>query len=461
MDLSIEDALELLAQPSTNGNGHKLRVSEWEQRKTVAVATCHRDPLLIHDALWELLTERAKEIIESTRRITQQKQAIKAVAKDLGFNLSNPEIGDLYDLLDGTLASYEPDVEPGAEFMAFSQSWLLHELILVGLNLLVGMPGAGKSRLLVALVRAFLHGQSTFLNRPLLSGEERHVLIIGTDQDRQQWGALLGEQGLAEVVACETINDQEQILYRLHSRIYLKTSGGGFKLDADGLRYIRDWNQQHNGGLTIIDSLSAVLPPGISEGDEGAGRLMRQIEVARQGNTCIVTHHCNKQSAMSGELGVYSGSGSGTIDRAVSRHIGLAYETHVLHGKEKLHEESPRRIITSQKRGAVNQRIVVENGHGNSWDYISTAAEDRELKRQAEGGDPEERLKGWKRGLFIACTYDWQSTSQIVAALPDDLRNKPNALKQAQRNLRDMDTDGLIEQDRQSIGEAMWRLLHT
>ena len=460
MDLSIEDALELLAQPSTNGNGHKPQVSEWEQRKTDAVATCHGDPLLIHDALWELLTERAKEIIESTRRITQQKQAIKAVAKDLGFNLSNSEIADLYDLLDGTLASYEPDVEPGAEFMAFSQSWLLHELILVGLNLLVGMPGAGKSRLLVALVRAFLHGQSTFLNRPLLSGEERHVLIIGTDQDRQQWGALLGEQGLAEVVACETINDQEQILYRLHSRIYLKTSGGGFKLDADGLRYILDWNQQHHGGLTIIDSLSAVLPPGISEGDEGAGRLMRQIEVARQGNTCIVTHHCNKQSAMSGELGVYSGSGSGTIDRAVSRHIGLAYETHVQYGKEKLHEESPRRIITSQKRGAVNQRIVVENGHGNSWDYISTAAEDRELKRQAAEGDPEETLKGWKRDVYACTTPNWLTTTQVFDRLDPSRAKQPNAKQQVRRTLRDLVTDHDLLESKDSDefqGEMSWR----
>ena len=80
---------------------------------------------------------------------------------------------------------------------------------------------------------------------------------------------------------------------------------------------------------------------------------------------------------------------------------------------------------------------------------------------QAGGGGPEERLKGWKRVLFIACTNYMQSTSQIVEALPDDLRNKPNALKHAQRNLRDMETDGLIEQDRQSIGEAMWRLSHT
>lgn len=459
--MSDEIALLDVALASTKAalNGNAPKLSEWEKTKRAALKGTNQDPLLIHDAFWKLLLVRANEIIQSPRRINQQKLAIKAVAKDLfGSNLGNSDIADLYDQLDGTLTAYEPPVEPGKEFLTYAQSWLLYELILVGLNLLVGMPGAGKSRFLVALIRAFLNDQDTFLNRKLLAGSDRHVLIIGTDQDRQQWGSLLAESGLASIVSTEVVNGQEQVLYRLHHQITLHTSGGGFKLDADGMRYIRNWNTSHQGGLLIIDSLSAVLPPGVSEGDETAGRLMRQIEMARQGNSCIVTHHCNKQSAMTGEIGVYSGSGSGTIDRAVSRHIGLAYDTHIENGKEKLHTESPRRIITSQKRGAGNQKLIVENGNYNTWDFINTAAEDRELKRQSREGDPQDTLRGWKRGLFNALTPEWQSTSQVVDALPDDLRSKPSALKQAQRNLREMDSEGLIEQDRQSVGEARWRV---
>lgn len=465
--LSIEEIRHLVEDATTNGHnptptdkttGGKPKLSEWEQKKQAA----HKlnDPLLTHDALWDLLATRTKEIIESPRRITQQKQAIKAVAKDLGFNLSNQEVNDLYNLLDNTLTSYEPPVEPGGEFLTFSQSWLLEGLILIGLNLLVGMPGASKSRLLVALVRAFLHGQETFINRELLNGTGRHVLIIGTDQDRQQWGALLAEAGLATVISTEKVDGRTQVLYRLHERITLHTSGGGFKLDADGMRYILEWNRKHPGGLCIIDSLSAVLPQGVSENDETAGRLIRHVELVRQGNCCIVTHHSNKQSAMSGELGVYSGSGHGSIDRAVSRFIGLGFESHLEYGKEKLHQESPRRIITSQKRGGGNERIVVENGDHNTWDYISTAAEDRELKRQAEEGDPEETLKGWKRAVYDCTTDDWLTTSQVFDRLSPARARQATAKQQVRRTLRDLITDHDLLESRDSEefqGEMSWR----
>jgi hypothetical protein len=447
----------------TSANGHAQggdQPSAWEMRKAHATAGCCRDPVAEHDALWVLLLERAREIIASSWRISQQRQAIHAVAKSLDLKLSTADVADLYDQLDTTLAAYEPDVEPGQEFDTFSQSWLLDEIFLVGLNLLVGQPGAGKSRLLVALAGAFLNSQETFLQRKLISGGNRHVLIVGTDQDRQQWGALLAEQGLAEVTGKKLVDGQEKVTYRLHPRIHLKTSGGGFRLDADGMRWIRNWNQQHPGGLAILDSLSAVLPPGVKEGDESAGRLMRQVEVARQGNACIVTHHTSKGATKDGELGVYSGSGHGSIDRAVSRFIGLGYESHLEHGQEKLHEDSPRRVITSQKRGAANQRLIVENGPFNSWDYISTAAEDRELKRQAQEGDPAERLTGWKKavyGVLTAAGGEWLTTSQVSDALPPEFASKNNAGKQTQANLRLLADDGTIEEDRQSIGEHRWR----
>ena len=444
---------------STNGK-EEPKFTEWEQKKIDALTGTNGDPALIHDALYGLLMDEASKVLKSNRPIRQQRSLIKAIANSLNFKFSNADVAELYDSLDATVADYEPDVEPDGEFLALSQSWMLHELILIGLNLFVGMPGAGKSRFLIALVRAFLNDQSTFIGRGLLPGAERNVLIIGTDQDRQQWGALLAEQGLASVLDRKTIDHQEQILYKLHPRIHLKTSGGGFRLDPDGMRFIRDWNRDHHGGITIVDSLSAVLPPGIKEGDENAGRLMRQVEVARQGNCCIVTHHSNKQSAMAGELGVYSGSGSGTIDRAVSRFIGLGYETHREHGVEKLHEDSPRRILTSQKRGAGNQRLVLENGNHNTWDLIGTAAEVREMQREDEEGTAEQRFKGWKKAVWDATTDDWLSTTQVFNRLNPSRARAPNAKQQVRRTLRDLITDHNVLQSQDSEkfqGEMLWR----
>ena len=323
------------------------------------------------------------------------------------------------------------------------------------------MPGAGKSKLLVALVRAHLHGQQTFLQRKLLDGSKRHVLIVGTDQDRQQWASLLEEQGLATVVSTSTSEEGIELKeWRLHPQLRLKTSGGGFKLNAEGLREVRNWAKAHPGGLLIIDSLSAVLPPGVQEKDETVGRLMRHIETARQGNPCIVTHHTKKDAAINGQVGVYSGSGHGSIDRAVSRFIGLAYETHVEAGKEKLHEDSPRRVLTSQKRGAANQRLIVEMGPHGSWDYIGTAAEQRELRRQDQDGPAEESFKGWKHHTIQACSAEWLTTTQIFDRLPEERRSKRNGKQQVRESLRLLvDVHGRVEQDPAAIGEARWRLV--
>lgn len=435
--------------------------SEWEVRIDLAKNSANGDPVAIDAALSELLNERAVEVINSSRPIREQKSALKRVAASLGFKPDNNFIADLYAQHDTAAAAYEPDVEPGGTFTAPQQEFLLDGIFILGLNLLVGMPGAGKSRLLVALIRAFLNDQPTFIDRALKPGSNQKVLLVGTDQDRQQWGALLAEQGLATVIGQTTDDDGVKVNeYRLHPSIYLKTSGGCFALDADGMRWIRNWCKANPAGLLIIDSLSAVLPSGISEGDEAAGRLMRQLEVARQTCPCIVTHHSNKQAAMSGELGVYSGSGHGSIDRAVSRFIGLGYETHKENGVEKLHEDSPRRILTSQKRGATNQRLVLENGHHNTWEFIGTAAEVREARREDQDGPVDERLTGWKKAAWVASTDHWLSTSQILDRVDGPRAKKPNAQKQLREALADLrDNHNLIEQQDAGTfgGQAAWR----
>jgi hypothetical protein len=449
------------AQKGSKPKQQEPELTPWQRQKQAALADCLGDPVKESRAMWGLLISRSDEIIRSDCSISEQRQHIKAVAKALNFNLSKQEIDDIYRQRDSLLACDEPDVEPGGTFTTQDQSWLLHEVFLNALNLLVGMPGAGKSLLVAALVRAFLDGQTTFLGRALVDGSKRNVLLIGTDQDRQQWSAILEPLGLATRVGTTADADGIELPeWRLHERIHLKTLGGGFRLDADGLREIRNWNQANPGGLGILDSLGAVLPPDISEVDEAVGRLIRDLDRARRGNPWVLLHHVNKVQGLGGNAGVYCGSGHGSIDRAVSRVIGLTYETHIENGKEKLHEESPRRVLTSQKRGGPNQRLIVEMGHRNTWDYISTAAEDREMKRQDREGDAADCLKGWKKAVHdtLASAAGWLTTSQVTAALPTEYARKANPVIQARRALRELAEAGLIEEDPQSIGENRWRL---
>ena len=156
---------------------------------------------------------------------------------------------------------------------------------------------------------------------------------------------------------------------------------------------------------------------------------------------------------------MYSGSGHGSIDRAVSRFIGLGYETHKQNGVDVPHQDSPRRILTSQKRGAANQRLILENGNFNTWDYIGTAAEIREAQRQDIDDEPTARFKGWRGAVWNALSDEWATSSELLARLPDEYRRKKNALQVLREKLREFRESERIDQ--QHVGyqkECRWRL---
>jgi hypothetical protein len=75
-----------------------------------------------------------------------------------------------------------------------------------------------------------------------------------------------------------------------------------------------------------------------------------------------------------------------------------------------------------------------------------------ELIRAADG------LKGWKKAIYdtLASADGWMTTSAVTAALPHTFASKPNAHKQVQRSLRDLADQGVITEDKASIGENRW-----
>ena len=85
------------------------------------------------------------------------------------------------------------------------------------------------------------------------------------------------------------------------------------------------------------------------------------------------------------------------------------------------------------------------------------------LKRQADEGDPEGSLKGWKRDAYISSTNNWLTTSQILARVNPERAKAPNAMKQIRRALRELVDDHHLLEAKDSTefqGEMSWRRAH-
>ena len=256
-------------------------------------------------------------------------------------------------------------------------------------------------------------------------------------------------------------SDDDVTEHRLHPSIDLYPLGCGVTLDRDGLQLVSRWTANNAGGLIIGDSVSALLPVGVSESDDSLGRWARDLDEARRGAPLILTHHITKEAAFTGNTGVYAGRGSGSLDAAASRVLGLSYLFHKENGKDVLHKTSPRRQLVSEKRGTSNKDLIVEMGPSGSWDFISTTQEQRQLEQEdATGQTEQERFKGWKKAVWEATTNDWLLTSQVVARVDPQKAKAKNAAQQVRRTLRDLATDHDVVESKDSEdfqGEMTWR----
>ena len=143
----------------------KERPSAWKIRKDQVMAAAGDDPIAQTNARMALMREAALDIMQAVVASSTNANPSRPSPKTFGLQLQREEVDAYFDEVDTLTSIHEPDVEPGNEFTTTEQSWVLHEIFLLGLNLFVGMPGAGKSSMLVALMRAFLTGQKTFLQR--------------------------------------------------------------------------------------------------------------------------------------------------------------------------------------------------------------------------------------------------------------------------------------------------------
>lgn len=241
------------------------------------------------------------------------------------------------------------------------------------------------------------------------------------------------------------------IRVKVHKRLTLYPLEAQILLDADGLNnVVRSWVDRHPGGLVIVDSLSATLPPGIDIDKAAAARPVRELVEALGDGWGILTHHMRKAAGKEGNLGVGAGSGSGQIDAAVSRVIGLSL-IHKLEGGLNVPQESdPRRELLSTKRGGKTLHLVISSDEAGRWICHGSA---EEMKRTERLERAISNLTESQSNVLDALESrgGWGTTRDVVEAMGETFDGQSGKAATVRKVLKRLEGLGLIESQRAGL----------
>lgn len=367
---------------------------------------------------WAELEATAEKIAASGGITMKQRSQLANTANDLRLKqLSQSDYDRLLAMAARRNRPMAKPFEGGTSVVMKRDPFVVDGIFLHGLNLLVSAPGVGKSRMCASLAAAWLRGDPEFLLRKLTGPptEERHTLIIGTDQNVQDWVRTLMPTGL--MTDSDDTEGSSEMMISLHERVTLHTLETDTKLDDDGLNIIRRWCDQNQDCMVIIDSFTAVLPPGIDEEKPSAAQPLYALQEAIGSCWCIVTHHMRKAAGKEGSIGIGASRGSGAIDGAVSRLITLTMLHKNEHGQRIACETDPRRELLSTKRGGAPTHLIIDS---QTWNVSGSAKElkeeeRREMLRRELTEEQKECLR-----VLETNPQKWLTTREIVEALGVD-----------------------------------------
>ena len=311
------------------------------------------------------------------------------------------------------------------------EPWLCEGLFLKGcLNLLVALPKQGKTSLVVALIAAWHHGASAFLDRPL-QGPCAPVLLIGTDQGQADWGRLLQPAGLVDV--------EGRILPPI---VMLAHAGRPVHLNPEGIDLIAEQAQRTPGLLVVIDSLAACIAPlGLKEESPEVAmpvaELMEQLEP--HGATVILIHHASKGRA---------GEGATSASRGSTALPALASQILKLGPASAGNPQDRRRVLSTEGRGGSALALVIEREDSSWMVHGGLETLERELGQAETLGKLNDRQADclelvkdrWADGL------ERTEAADVVAAL--GIKGKdPQTV--AWRTLKQLERKGLLQSIRQ------------
>jgi hypothetical protein len=406
---------------------------------------------LTFDERWACLEEHAAEMACSTWPVMKTIASLASRASDLEIHrLGQRQLEQLLEQAQRRVRAKAEPVKPGGTFTIKPTPWAVEGIFRHGLNLLSGQPGAGKSRLAAACMAAWLRGDATWLQRRLNGDDPRHryALIIGTDQNLEDWHLTLGPVGLTT-----KISDTE---VRIHERLTIYSLETGIQLDADGQNTIRRWVDEHPGGMVLVDSLSQCLPPGVDEDKSSAARPVHQLQEVLGDAWAILTHHSRKGAGKEGNLGVGAGRGSGAIDAAVSRVVGLGLIHRMENGQMVAQESDPRRELLSTKRGGKTEHLIVSSDANGFWEVHGTAEALKHKERQERILSNLTEAQSEVLSAIEAADC-WMTTREVAEALGDEYEATGAKAANLRKVLKRLEALGQIRSERTGL-ERSWRV---
>ena len=395
-------------------------------------------PITFEDR-WQELEGHAAVVACSDWPVMKAVASLASKAGDLEVNrLTGRNLEQLLEQAHRAVRAKADPIAGGETFKVKTTPWAVDGLFRHGLNLLVGQSGAGKSRLAAACMAAWLRGDQTWLNLPLngIEPERRHALIVGSDQTLEDWAITLEPVGLCKRLDAETV--------RIHPNLTLYGLETAVGLDADGLAMIRRWVDHHPGGMVLVDSLSSCLPPGIDEATKAAGRPVRQLQEVLGDAWGILTHHTRKGAGKEGNLGVGAGRGSGDIDAAASRVIGLGLIYKMENGVLVPQESDDRRELLSTKRGGKTLHLVVKSDATGFWSNEGDAEALKQHERQERAISNLTEAQGDVLALLDAAD-GWMTLRALIEGAGEEYEARGAKAATTRKVLKRLEVLGLAE----------------
>ena len=395
-------------------------------------------PITFEDR-WQELEGHAAVVACSDWPVMKAVASLASKAGDLEVNrLTGRNLEQLLEQAHRAVRAKADPIAGGGTFKVKTTPWAVDGLFRHGLNLLVGQSGAGKSRLAAACMAAWLRGEQTWLNLPLngIETERRHALIVGSDQTLEDWAITLEPVGLCKRLDAETV--------RIHPNLMLYGLETAVGLDADGLAMIRRWVDHHPGGMVLVDSLSSCLPPGIDEATKAAGRPVRQLQEVLGDAWGILTHHTRKGAGKEGNLGVGAGRGSGDIDAAASRVIGLGLIYKMENGVLVPQESDDRRELLSTKRGGKTLHLVVKSDATGFWSNEGDAEALKQHERQERAISNLTEAQGDVLALLDAAD-GWMTLRALIEGAGEEYEARGAKAATTRKVLKRLEVLGLAE----------------